>query len=83
MVSVPGDFTVWFTQDIKMFVPLEKGENKRRGGSRKKPERAPLPPQYRVDSLVDNLPRDYWEVIGWIEGSKGELKKQFAFLRVH
>ncbi len=82
-VSVPGDFTVRFTQDIKTFVPPTKEGSKKRGRPKAKPERTPLPPQYRVDSLVAKLPKDYWKVICWREGSKGELKKEFAFLRVH
>lgn len=82
-VSVPGDFTVRFTQDIKTFVSPEKEGNRRQGRPRTKSEETSLPPQYRVDSLADKLPRDYWKVISWREGSKGELKKQFAFLRAY
>ncbi len=82
-VSVPRDFTVRFAQDIGTFVPPVKPEGKRRGRPRTKPEKATLPPQHRVDSLIDKLPQDYWKVICWRDGTKGKLKKRFAFLRVH
>lgn len=82
-VSVPSDFTVRFTQDINTFVPPEKPEGKRCGRPRTKPEKTPLPPQHKVSSLINKLPQDYWKVICWRDGTKGELKKQFAFLRVH
>lgn len=82
-LSVPCDFTVRFSEDIKSFVPAKKPEGKRKGRPRVKPEPTPMPPQYRVDYLIDKIPQDYWKVICWRDGSKGKLKKQFAFLRVH
>ena len=81
-LSVPCDFTVRFEQDIKTFVPPAKAQTNRTGRPRTKPESIPLPPQYRVDWLIDKIPQDYWKVISWRDGSKGELKKQFAFIRV-
>lgn len=79
-VAVRCDFTVRFEQDIKTFIPAEKPRG--RGRPRIKPEPVQQPPQHRVDSLVNKIPESHWKVIAWRDGSKGLLKKQFAFLRV-
>jgi len=76
-LSVPCDFTVRFEQDITSFVPSKKARKRRT-----QPDTTVLPPQYRIDWLIQKIPDDYWKIISWRDGSKGELKKQFAFLRV-
>lgn len=33
--------------------------------------------------MIDQLSQEYWKAVYCRDGTKGELKKQFAFLRVH
>ncbi len=40
-----------------------------------------LSPPYRMDYLIGKLSEEDWKSICWREGSKGELKRQFAFIR--
>lgn len=40
-----------------------------------------LSPPYKVSYLMGKLSEEQWETIGWRNGSKGPLKKQFAFIR--
>ncbi|MDI6707447.1 MAG: hypothetical protein QME73_14530, partial [Bacillota bacterium] len=56
-LSVPCNFTVRFEQDIKTFLPPVKSKAKRTGRPRLKPEPTPMPPQYRVDWLIDKIPQ--------------------------
>jgi len=79
-VSVPGDFTVRFKEEIDTFVPPEKPEGKKRGRPRMKPEPTPLPPQHKAESILGTIPESSWRTISWRDGTKGALKKQFAFM---
>jgi SRSO17 transposase len=46
--------------------------------------RLPRPaPRYTVATLAAALPDDAWQTIAWREGTKGQLRKRFAALRVH
>jgi len=44
------------------------------------PRPAPL---HRADAVLAALPESAWQTIGWREGTKGQLAKQFAAVRAH
>ena len=68
-VSVPFDFTVLLQGDLKAY------------NLSAKPGKPALPAYCTVESLRLKLPESYWKTICWRDGSKGKLRKQFAFIR--
>lgn len=74
-VAVGGDAVAWLG-DVDISPPPYSGV----GRPRHKP--ADLPPPLTLRELARSLPTEAWSQIVWREGTKGELKRRFATIRV-